>query len=210
MTVTVIDLGMGNIGSVANMFRKIGVQSELTSDRAVVARAGRIVLPGVGSFDVAMERLRARGLDTVLGETVLDGGVPILGICLGMQLLADGSEEGELPGLGWISGQVRRLPSESRVGAPVKVPHIGWSELQAAGVASTCFPDEVTHDERFYFVHSYAFHPSDSTTVLATADYGSGPFCAAVGRDRILGVQFHPEKSHRHGMAFLRRYLKSG
>lgn len=208
MTITVIDLGMGNVGSVANMLRKVGAASELTSDPDVVATADRIVLPGVGAFDTAMERIHGRGLAEVLHRRVVVDRVPVLGICLGMQLFADGSEEGERPGLGWIAGRVRRLPAAADDGVSVKVPHMGWSSLTPTHDASL-LDGALLPESRFYFVHSYAYQPADPVDVLATTDYGSGPFCAVVGRDNVLGVQFHPEKSHRYGMHFLRTFVES-
>lgn len=207
MTITVIDLGMGNVGSVANMLRKVGGASVLTSDPDVVSTADRIVLPGVGAFDTAMERLDSSRLTEVMHQRVLVDRIPVLGICLGMQLFADGSEEGALPGLGWIPGRVHRLPAIGDDGTTVKVPHMGWSRLSPTGEMQ--LDGSLTPESRFYFVHSYAYDPEDPADVLATTNYGSGPFCAIVGRDNLLGVQFHPEKSHRHGMNFLRSFVQA-
>ena len=197
--IAIVDVGLGNVGSVANMLRKVGADAVRTDDGAVVAEATRIVLPGVGSFDVAMDRLRDRGLIGVLTERA-GSGVPVLGICLGMQLLADGSDEGMSPGLGWIPGHVRRLTPGA-----LPVPHMGWNTVHP------CHDDTIVSDldddARFYFVHSYAFVPDRPEDSWAETIYGE-PFVSVVGHDNVLGVQFHPEKSHRHGMALLRCFCE--
>ena len=203
--VTVIDIGTSNVGSVANMLRKLGVDASLTTTPEPVASADRLVLPGVGSFDVAMQRLDESGLSDALTTAVNDRGVPILGICLGLQLFAEGSEEGERPGLGWIGGRVRRLPSEGPDG-PLRIPHMGWNRIAAK--KDTTLDDALVEDARFYFVHTYAIDPSDPTDALFATTYGS-QFISGVQRDNITGVQFHPEKSHRHGKALLGAWLET-
>lgn len=207
MTVTVVDIGMGNVGSVANMLRKVGAEVLVTADPAAVADATSLILPGVGAFDSAMERLRSRGLGEALHICGVERRVPVLGICLGMQLLGDRSEEGSEEGLGWIPGSVRRLPSTTPDGEPVKVPHMGWARIEPAG-DHTVFRG-AAEDSRYYFVHSFAFVPEDERHVAATAHFAGTPFCAAVSAGNLLGVQFHPEKSHRHGMAILRSFATS-
>ena len=206
MSVAIVDVGMGNVGSVANMLAKIGAHAVRTDDGPTIADAAHIVLPGVGSFDVAMQRLHERGLVDVLHRRV-DAGVPLLGICLGMHLLGDSSAEGTEPGLGWISGRVARLDPEPG-DRPRPVPHMGWNEINVAdGTEGADLFDALDDDARFYFVHSFALQPDRGDHVLATTDYG-GPFVSAVMNGNVRGVQFHPEKSHRHGMAVLRRFVE--
>jgi len=200
MTIVIVDYGMGNLGSIANMLRKIGAHSEVSGDPDRIATAESLVLPGVGAFDVAMDTLRASGLIEPLERQVRDRGVPLLGICLGMQLLATSSEEGTSAGLDWIPGRVARLPTEGPDG-PVRIPHMGWSTVAAAKPASR-LPALGTGEARYYFVHSYAFGCDDPNDVLGESSYGC-PFTSAVERDNVVGVQFHPEKSHRHGLALL-------
>jgi imidazole glycerol-phosphate synthase subunit HisH len=203
VTVAIVDIGMGNMGSVANMLRKVGADPLRTSDPAVIGQAAKVVLPGVGAFDEAMERLRAAGLVEALTKQV-EAGTPVLGICLGMQLLADWSEEGVDRGLGWIPGSVRRLPGEVD-GESLAVPHMGWNTLDVA--RSDPLLDDLAPGARYYFVHSYAFQPDDADHVTARSSYGT-PFVSAVRNDNVVGVQFHPEKSHQYGMELMRRFAE--
>lgn len=202
MSVVIVDYGMGNVGSIANMLRKVGAEVELAHDPDVVAAADRLVLPGVGSFDVAMERLVSADLVEPLRRRVVEEGAPLLGICLGMQLLAASSEEGARAGLGWIEGRVTRLAPSGPEG-PVRIPHMGWATVAQAKPSAVLGAQ--ADDARYYFVHSYAFRADDEGDVLGTTVYGE-PFTSAIERGNILGVQFHPEKSHRHGMALLRGF----
>jgi glutamine amidotransferase len=195
--IALIDYGAGNLHSVANALKAAGAQDlSITADPEAVRRADRIVLPGVGAFAACMNGLRAiPGMVEAMRERALDGGVPFLGVCVGMQLLATTGEEfGVHAGLGWIHGSVRRLPA-----APgVTVPHMGWNDVVPTVEHPLLVPGEA------YFLHSYAF---DGDQVLATTDHG-GPVTAAIGRDNLLGVQFHPEKSQRYGIALLERFLE--
>jgi imidazole glycerol-phosphate synthase subunit HisH len=202
VTVALIDYGSGNLRSAQKALARAGAQVAVTSDPAVVARASRIVLPGVGAFGDCMAGLGSLpGMIETLGETVLRRGTPFLGICVGMQLLARvGREFGEHAGLGWIDGEVARLaPSDPSL----KIPHMGWNTL----AVSRPHPLFEGAEGDVYFVHSFAMHPADPRHVLATADYG-GVFAAAVGRDNIAGVQFHPEKSQAMGLTLLGNFLK--
>jgi glutamine amidotransferase len=198
VTIAVIDMEVSNVGSVANMLRRIGAGAQVTASPDDVEAADRILLPGVGSFDVAMAQLHRSGLDGVLRRAAARG-IPILGVCLGMQLLADASEEGALPGLGLIPGRVRRLPAEiGDVRYPV--PHMGWNTV--AVTKSTVLDLVGEAGRRYYFVHSYAFACEDPDDQVGVTRYGA-EFTSAVARANVMGVQFHPEKSHRHGMDLL-------
>lgn len=195
--IALIDYGAGNLHSVANALKAAGAQDlSITADPDVVAKADRIVLPGVGAFAACMNGLTAiPGMVEAMRSRVLDGGVPFLGVCVGMQLLATTGEEfGTHAGLGWIDGTIRRLAP-----APgVTVPHMGWNDVVPTASHPLLVPGEA------YFLHSYAF---DGDHVLATTDHG-GPVTAAIGRDNVLGLQFHPEKSQRYGIALLERFLE--
>ncbi len=199
-TVALIDYGAGNLHSVENALKRVGADVALVSDGDALARAERIVLPGVGAFGACYKGLASLpGMIEALESRVLREGTPFLGICVGMQLLATrGLEHGETQGLGWIDGEVRALePSEH-----VKVPHMGWNDVVVADDASG-----LIHPGEAYFLHSYAFDVADERQVAARTDHG-GAVTAAVARDNILGVQFHPEKSQAYGLALLERFLQ--
>lgn len=201
---TIVDHGVGNLGSLRNAIARIGSTAVISSDPEVVANAERVILPGVGSFDRAMQRLEASGL----GEAVVHAakrGVPVAGVCLGMQLLLDGSDEGRLPGLGLIGGRATRFPSQVD-GKRLLVPHMGWSETDPAKPSALC--PSLSTRSRFYFVHSFAVYPDDESDVLTWTDYGIR-YASSVERGNVIGVQFHPEKSHRHGLAVLRDFAES-
>jgi imidazole glycerol-phosphate synthase subunit HisH len=199
--ITIVDYGMGNLGSIRNMFRRIGVAAEITSDAAVLQRASKIVLPGVGAFDSAMQRISASGLRGVLDHKALHERVPIIGICLGMQLLTRASEEGSLPGLGWIPAVTRRFPDMPGL----KVPHMGWNLVTAA--RDSPLTAGLAPDSRYYFVHSYYVQADDPRDSVLTAHYGV-TFDAVVAHDNLYGAQFHPEKSHRYGMSLLDNFAR--
>lgn len=199
--VTVIDYGVGNVGSLLNMLEFVGVECDVVDDPARVADAERLILPGVGAFDAAMGELERRRLIEPLREAVLLRKAPILGICLGMQILAMDSEEGVRNGLGFVDASVRKLSPPAESG--LKVPHIGWAEINVA--APSPLFGECAQSERFYFVHSYALDCRDKRSVAATFSFG-GDICCAVAQDNILGVQFHPEKSHKFGMRLLKDF----
>lgn len=195
--IALIDFGAGNLHSVANALRAAGAGDvTITAEADVVARAERIVLPGVGAFGACAAALRALpGMVDALERRVQAEGAPFLGICVGMQLLAEvGEEFGEHQGLGWFAGRVTRLIS---VDPTVRVPHMGWNDVAPVAGHPLIVPGEA------YFLHSYAYAGEG---VVATTDHG-GPVAAAIGRDNILGVQFHPEKSQRYGVALMERFL---
>ena len=198
--ISIVNYSMGNLGSVLNMFKKIGVPAEIVGSPEKLAQASKILLPGVGSFDKAMSRIHETGFKEVLDQKALVEKVPVLGICLGMQLLTRGSEEGVLPGLGWIPADTIRFPSVKGL----KVPHMGWNMV----IPST--PSKLTQhlpdESRFYFVHSFRVHVDQEENSILKAQYGI-TFDAAIQKDNIYGAQFHPEKSHRYGMSLLRNFM---
>ena len=203
--VAIVDYGSGNLRSAQKALAHVASPEKVvvTPDPAVIAQADRIVLPGVGAFGDCMAGLRAiPGMIEALRMAVLERGVPFLGICVGMQLLAGiGREFGDHAGLDWIAGDVARLtPSDPAL----KIPHMGWNELKVARPHPVLAG--IAPGANVYFVHSYAMRPADPSHVLATTDYG-GPFAAVVGRDNIVGTQFHPEKSQAVGLALLANFL---
>jgi len=197
--ITIVDYGMGNLGSIQNMFKRIGVQAEITGEVTALERARKILLPGVGAFDSAMERINASGLRAVLDHKALDERVPIMGICLGMQLLTRASEEGRLPGLGWIDAATYRFPALTGL----KVPHMGWNLVTA--VRASPLTAGLGADSRYYFVHSYYVKADNASDSVLTTHYGV-TFDAVVAHRNLYGAQFHPEKSHRFGMSFLANF----
>jgi glutamine amidotransferase len=200
--ITIIDYNMGNIASIKNMLKKIGYEAVVTSDPAVIECAKRIILPGVGAFDYGMKNLKDLGLIDVIKGKVLDDKVPFLGICLGMQLLTSGSEEGLLQGLRLINANTKKF---TPCGENMKIPHMGWNYVTPI-IDSALFKG-VEQDMRFYFVHSYYVDCHDKNDSLANTSYGV-QFTSVVGRENILGVQFHPEKSHKYGMKLLKNFVE--
>lgn len=197
---TIVDYGMGNIGSLINMFRRIGVQCEVVSDHRSIGRARKIMLPGVGAFGAAMDRIDALGLRDVLRAKALGEQIPFMGICLGMQLLTRSSEESPgAKGLDLIPAQTLRFPRASGL----KVPHMGWNEVTVR--APTALTTPLPPEPRFYFVHSYYVQADDPADVMLRCHYGQ-EFDAGLNRGNIYGAQFHPEKSHKFGMNLLRGF----
>jgi glutamine amidotransferase len=201
--ITIIDYGTSNLGSIRNMLSKIGVENAVASDPESVGKATKIILPGVGAFDAGMTKLAATGMVEALNERVLGQKVPVLGVCLGMQLMARGSEEGNLPGLGWIGTTVRRFDQVADPG--IRVPHMGWNEVSA--VASSPLIADLPPEARFYFAHSYRYSPDEVPSILVSR-YGRTAFTSAFHSGNIYGAQFHPEKSHRFGMWLLSNFAK--
>jgi glutamine amidotransferase len=196
--IAIVDYGMGNVRSVERALAAVGGRAQITSNRDEITQADRIVLPGVGAFGTAMDRLRDAGLDRLLTELVVERGVPFLGICLGMQLICrDSTEHGQHEGLGWIDAPVRRIePGDERL----RIPHIGWNDVAPVGEARLLDAPGV-----FYFVHSFCV-PADSPDVVATCRYGA-PFAACLERGNIWAAQFHPEKSQTCGLDLLKRFI---
>lgn len=202
--ITIVDYGLGNIQAIANIYRRLGVPVTTAQDAARLEQAQRIVLPGVGAFDWAMSRLGASGMRETLDRLVLQDKRPVIGICVGMQMLAKRSDEGSATGLGWIDATVR-LFDDSRFVGPTHLPHMGWNDVAPRG-ADPLFAG-LEQDARFYFLHSYYFEPHDPADVLATTNYG-GAFCCAVRHGNVMGVQFHPEKSHQWGIRLLKNFAE--
>lgn len=202
--ITIVDYDAGNIRSVENMLAALGIKSRISSDPSEIRRAEKLILPGVGHFDHGMGVLHERGLVEALNRRVMEERAPILGICLGAQLLTRGSEEGNRPGLGWIAGETRAF-DRARMDRPLPVPHMGWSDCWVAN------PNPLTEqspaDMRFYFVHSFHLVVDEPGDAIIDAHYGYD-FVAAIGRGNVMGVQFHPEKSHRFGMDILRCFAR--
>lgn len=199
--IVIVDYGMGNLGSIANMFSRIDIQATISRDVEAIAAATKLVLPGVGAFDQGMSSLRAFGLEAILDDRVRVARVPVLGICLGMQLLTRGSEEGTQPGLGWVPASTMRFRPEPQ--STLKVPHMGWNTVELRK-PSPLF-DEMYEEPRFYFVHSFYVACERAEDVLTATRYG-GEFCSALQAGHVFGVQFHPEKSHKFGMKLLRNF----
>lgn len=200
--ICVVDFGLGNVQAFINIYRHLDFDVCAATTAEQLRAAERIILPGVGAFDWAMDRLNQSGMRDILDSLVLDTGVPVLGICVGMQMMMEKSEEGEASGLGWVEGDVRRFVTP-RSGPRVPLPHMGWNDVRPIGkhgLFQSC-----GEDMRFYFLHSYFVQPADDDHVRAVTDY-SGPFAAALGKENILGVQFHPEKSHKWGVELLRTF----
>lgn len=203
--ISIVDYGVGNLGSIRNMLRKLDCPSELVSTESSIKKSSKLILPGVGAFDSGMTGLRENGLINGLEFAVFEKKVPILGICLGMQLMTRGSEEGKLTGLGWFDGFTKRFsPRPEEV---LAIPHMGWNYV--TWEKESCLRNDFTDESRFYFVHSYHVNCSRYDDVLMTTQYGSIRFHAAISKDNIYGCQFHPEKSHKFGLTFLRNFIES-
>ncbi len=201
--IVIIDYGIGNLGAVSNMLRKIGAEVIVSSSITDIEDADKLILPGVGAFDNGMRRLKELGFDQVLSRKVLNEKTPILGICLGMQLFTKRSEEGDFPGLGWIDGETVRFRFEDDQ-RNLKVPHIGWNTVTMD--KSSCMFDGIQEEPRFYFVHSYHVVCNNQKDVLTRTTYGY-EFVSAIQTDNIIGVQFHPEKSHKFGLQLLKNFI---
>ena len=198
--ITIVNTGIANVNSVRNMLARLGCDARIVDDADIVRGADRLILPGVGAFDAGVRALGASGLGEAVREAVLERGASLLGICLGMQLLLDGSEEGSLGGLSLVPGLSKRFRVEDM---NLRVPHMGWNTVRWQR-ESPVFP-RGDDEQRFYFVHSYHVECRDAADVCGVSRYGVD-FTAVLQRGRIFGAQFHPEKSHRFGMEVLQRY----
>ncbi len=202
--ITILDYGSGNLNAIKNIYERLNIRFEFADSRERIMNADHIILPGVGAFDETVSTLQNKCFIEVLNKKVLEDNVPILGICVGMQMLADSSEEGKLNGLGWISGKVKRFDKNLIMGKP-KIPHLGWNSIE---ITQDCpLFKNVNPAVGFYFVHSYYYECADETNVICKTEYGQ-VFHSAVNKDNIFGVQFHPEKSHDNGIELLRNFAK--
>ena len=199
--IVIIDYGVGNVGSVLNMLRKVGAKARISGLASDIEAADKLILPGVGHFGHGMRKLDDTGLVPVLREQALVRAKPVLGICLGMQMMTRGSEESESPGLGWIDAFTHRLTQTPGL----RVPHMGWNVVRPTADA-TLFDSDPEEAERFYFVHSYVVRTARTADVAATCSHGTD-FVAAFQSGNLYGVQFHPEKSHLFGMGLLRKFV---
>lgn len=202
--IVIIDYGLGNVLAFVNVYKRLNIPVMVAKTPGDLVNAAKLILPGVGAFDHAMQRLEQSGMRQGIDQLVLQQRVPVLGICVGMQILANSSEEGSLPGLGWIAGSVRKFDVAS-LPHHTHLPHMGWNDV--APVAGGGLFAGLEQDARFYFLHSYYFdchHPQDAS---AFSDYGSR-FSSAVNHENIYGVQFHPEKSHHFGSRLLKNFAE--
>lgn len=202
--IVIIDYDMGNVGSIANMIKRVGGESVITREPSAIRSATKLILPGVGAFDTGMQNIERFGLLSLLNQKVLEERTPILGICLGMQLLTTRSEEGVRAGLGWIDAETVRFPSSTAETAKLRIPHMGWNIALPAKPSALL--KDMPETPRFYFVHSYYVVCRDPSDVLMTTTYGI-PFTSAVSKSNIWGTQFHPEKSHSFGMQLIHNFV---
>lgn len=202
--IAIVDYGSGNVAAIADIFKRLKVPHAVTADHSQLRNADRYILPGVGAFDTTMRTLRDSGLVGVLNEEVHGRGKKIMGVCVGMQILGDSSEEGVLPGLGWIPGHIRRIDASTLINRP-KLPHMGWNSVKTIGT-SPLF-EGVDVEQGFYFLHSYFFDAARRQDVIATMSYGTELPCG-VANDNVFGFQFHPEKSHANGVAVFQNFAR--
>jgi len=200
--ITIVDYGLGNIKAFANIYKQLNINFAIASNAIDLQHATKLILPGVGAFDHAMEQLEQSGMRQPLEELVFGKKLPVIGICVGMQILARSSDEGKLKGLGWIDANVKKF-DVSKIEYTTHLPHMGWNDVKPVKDNNTL--KGLEKDAKFYFLHSYYFDCNDQADVIATADYGI-EFACAINKDNIYGVQFHPEKSHHYGIRLLQNF----
>jgi len=210
--ITIIDYGMGNLRSVQKIFQRMNVQAKITNDHNEILKANKLLLPGVGHFANGMKKLEQSGLIEILNKKVLEEKTPILGICLGMQLMTKSSEEGDVAGLNWIDAQTLKFNFRPEVKFPslqaengiLKIPHVGWNSVIVK--KQTSISKQINADDSFYFVHSYFVKCNNAQDVLFETAYGSN-FVSGFEKENIVAVQFHPEKSHQSGMKLIQNFM---
>lgn len=202
--IAIIDYGLGNIKAFANVYKMLNIPVIIAKNPDHLQGIDKIILPGVGAFDYAMQRFNNSGMRETVDELVLVKKVPVLGICVGMQMLAKSSEEGKLPGLGWIDADVKRF-DPSTFNQKACIPHMGWNDVKPIG--NNKLMHHLENNARFYFLHSYYFHCNKQEDTIATTNYGID-FSCAVGYNNVYGVQFHPEKSHKWGIQLLNNFAE--
>jgi glutamine amidotransferase len=200
--ISIVDYAVGNIQAIANIYKRLNIPVRIARTAEELAGAERLILPGVGAFDWAIARLNKSGMRGVLDDLVLSQGKPVLGICVGMQMLAKRSDEGALDGLGWIDGEVKKF-DRAAPSRRAYLPHMGWNDVEPR--CQGCLFQDIGATGRFYFLHSYYFAPKDQNMILGVTDYG-GNFASCVRAGNIYGVQFHPEKSHQWGIQLLKNF----
>jgi len=200
--IAIIDYGVGNIRAFINIYKKLDVPIKVAQKAQDLEGATKLILPGVGAFDHAMQQLGESGMRQRLDELVIQNGIPVVGICVGMQMLAHSSDEGKLPGLGWIDASVKKF-DESKIKYSTHLPHMGWNDITP--IKNNPLLSQLENDAKFYFLHSYYFQCNNDEDSIATTDYGI-EFSCAVNRGNIYGVQFHPEKSHQYGIQLLNNF----
>lgn len=201
----IVDYGSGNVGAISDIYKQQNIPHVVSRDLSVLHGAHRYLLPGVGAFDSTMRALHEHGIADFLHDEVVGGGKMLLGICVGMQVLAHSSEEGQLPGLGLIPGRVRRI-DDSRLTRPPRLPHMGWNSIERSRPSKLL--DGIDQERGFYFLHSYCFVPDETAHSLATVTYGGTVHCV-VAKENVFGIQFHPEKSHSNGVNVLRNFAEA-
>jgi imidazole glycerol-phosphate synthase subunit HisH len=201
--IAIISYGSGNLAAISNIYTQLRIEHVIATDSAAIVTADRYILPGVGHFGRTMETIRDSGLVDALHEQVVVKGKPLLGICVGMQLLADFGEEGDCAGLGWVHGTVRRFAPESVPGG--RLPHMGWNSIVVRNDPLGIFRN-IEAQTGFYFLHSFYFDPEAPVSVVAETEYGKQVACSVSNGRNIFGVQFHPEKSHRNGVEIFKNF----
>jgi len=202
--ITIVDYGLGNIRAFVNVYERLNILTKIAHNSEDLKGATKIILPGVGSFDYAMSQLNSSGMRDELENQVLINKVPVVGICVGMQMLGKSSDEGVLPGLGWIDGNVK-LFDASTIPYKTRLPHMGWNTMKP--VKESPLLSGFDDDSRFYFLHSYYFECNNSDDVISTTEYGI-TYASAINSENIFGIQFHPEKSHSNGIQLLHNFAK--